>query len=437
MNKDTFHIQGLRGKRVLEGTIAVGGAKNAALKAISASLLFSDTVQLRRVPDIEDVHRIADLVESIGFDVEHPNKNTYKITPKKRISTVLDPAIARKIRSSVVLTGPLLARTGRVVFPHPGGCVIGARPIDFFLGSYKKMGATVKETKNEYIIEAKGGVLKGAKIFLPTPSVTVTETIMMAGVLAKGETVIRNAALEPEIEHLAKFLNRCGANIRGAGTPTITIRGGKLLTGAKNPYTTMPDRIEAGSFLVLAALAGKDVTITDCDPEHLEAVVETMRRIGIGVEEGKNSLRVSVKDSNRMKSLRSVNIKTHEYPGFPTDLQAPMTILLTQAEGESMVHETIFEGRLAYTESLVGMGADVTIMDPHRMLVRGKTSLRARNLTSPDLRAGLAFVLAAIIAEGESVIHNVYNIDRGYESVEKRLQAIGVKIERKTALCDE
>ncbi len=430
MDNDTFHIQGLRGKHVLEGTIAVGGAKNAALKAIAASLLFSDNVLLKNVPDIKDVRQIAGLLSKIGFEVEHKNKNTYNITPKKRISTILDPAIATKIRSSVVLTGPLLARTGRVVFPHPGGCIIGARPIDFFLDSYKKMGATVKETKSEYIIEAKGGNLMGAKIFLPIPSVTVTETIIMAGTLAKGVTTIRNAALEPEIEHLAKFLNRCGANIRGAGTPTIVIRGGSLLKGANSSYTTMPDRIEAGSFLILGALAGKDVTVTNCDPGHLESVVEMLRQIGIGVEEDKTSLRVSVKDENRRKRLRAVNIKTHEYPGFPTDLQAPITALLTQVDGESMVHETIFEGRLAYSESFVGMGADITVMDPHRMLIRGKTSLHARNLTSPDLRAGLAFILAAIAADGKSIVHNVYNIDRGYESVEKRLQAIGVNIQR-------
>ena len=329
-----------------------------------------------------------------------------------------------------MLTGPLLARTGRAVFPHPGGCVIGARPIDFFLNSYKKMGATVKETKDEYIIEAKGGNLTGAKIFLPTPSVTVTETIMMAGILAKGVTTIRNAALEPEIEHLAKFLNRCGANIRGAGTPTIVIQGGSLLKGANFPYTTIPDRIEAGSFLVLGAIAGKDVTVTDCNPEHLEAVTEMLRCIGIVVEEDKTSLRVTAGDKSREKRLRAINIKTHEYPGFPTDLQAPMAVLLTQIRGESMVHETIFEGRLAYSESLVGMGADITVMDPHRMLVRGKTPLHARNLTSPDLRAGLAFILAAIAAEGKSIVHDVYNIDRGYEVVEKRLQAIGVDIQR-------
>lgn len=431
MNKDTFHITGLAGAHTLEGEIPVGGAKNAALKMVAASLLFADELTLKNVPDIEDIHRIADLLEDMGVSVAKKGTHTYVFNVGKDIRTTLSPEIAKKIRSSVVVTGPLLARCGKVVFPHPGGCVIGARPIDFFLESFKMMGATVKEKETEYIIEAKDGKLTGATLFLPTPSVTVTETMMMAAVLAKGTTVIKNAALEPEIAYMATYLNQCGAKITGAGTPTITIKGGSLLKAKGKAYVTMPDRIEAGSFLILAALAGKDVTVTKCDPSHLEAVVHTLQRAGIEVEVGKSTLRVVRNASTNKGAIKAVNLKTHEYPGFPTDVQAPMVVLLTQAEGESLVHETIFEGRLAYAESLEGMGADITPMDPHRMIVKGMTPLRARNLTSPDLRAGLAFVLAAIVAKGESIVHNVYNIDRGYESVEKRLQAIGVKIERK------
>jgi UDP-N-acetylglucosamine 1-carboxyvinyltransferase len=431
MNKDTFHITGLGGAYTLEGEIPVGGAKNAALKMVAASLLFADELTLKNVPDIEDIHRIADLLEDMGVSVQKKGLHTYMLKTGADVRTTLSPDIAKKIRSSVVVTGPLLARRGKVVFPHPGGCIIGARPIDFFLESFKKMGATVKEKETEYIIEAKDGKLVGATLFLPTPSVTVTETIMMAAVLAKGTTVIKNAALEPEISYMATYLNQCGAKITGAGTPTITIKGGSLLKSKGNAYVTMPDRIEAGSFLILAALAGKDVTVTKCDPTHLEAVVHTLQRAGVDVEVGKSTLRVVRNGSKNKGPIRAVNIKTHEYPGFPTDVQAPMVVLLTQAEGESLVHETIFEGRLAYAESLEGMGADITPMDPHRMMVKGKTPLRGRNLTSPDLRAGLAFVLAAIVAKGESVVHNVYNIDRGYESVEKRLQALGVHIERR------
>jgi len=432
MNKDTFHITGLAGAHTLEGVIPVGGAKNAALKMMAASLLFSDELILKNVPDIEDIRRIADLLQDIGLEVNKTGKNSYSLRAGKEIKTTLSPDIAKRIRSSVVVTGPLLARKGKVVFPHPGGCVIGARPIDFFLQSFEKMGATVKEKETQYIIEAKDGKLVGATLFLPSPSVTVTETMMMAGVLAKGTTVIKNAALEPEIEYMATYLNQCGAKITGAGTPTITIKGGALLKSKGKPYVTTADRIEASSFLILAALAGKDVTVTKCDPKYLESVVYTLERAGVDVEVGKNTLRVRRGAATNKKPLRAVSIKTHEYPGFPTDVQAPMVVFLTQAEGESLVHETIFEGRLAYAESLEGMGADITPMDPHRMMIKGNTPLRGRNLTSPDLRAGLAFVLAAIIANGDSVVHDVYNIDRGYESVEKRLQNIGVKIERHT-----
>ena len=429
MKTDMFNIKGLEGKKTLKGEIEVGGAKNAALKMMAASLLFSDKLTLKNVPEIEDIQRIADLLSDMGVSVEKMGKNTYDIFVKNSVNTVLSPEIAKKIRSSVVVTGPLLAREGRVVFPHPGGCVIGARPIDFFLQSFEKMGATVYTKENEYVIEAKNGKLIGTTLFLPAPSVTVTETIMMASVLAQGTTVIKNAALEPEIAYMAEYLNMCGAKISGAGTPTITIKGGGLLRSKKKAYVTMSDRIEAGSFLILAALTAKDITVTKCDPIHLEAVTDVLSRCGVDIEIGKRTLRI--KHNPKKKNVyRAVNIKTHEYPGFPTDLQAPMAVFLTQVKGESMVHETIFEGRLAYAESLEGMGADITPMDPHRMLVKGPTSLHARNLVSPDLRAGLAFVLAAIVAKGESVVHDIYNIDRGYEFVEKRLQKIGVDIQR-------
>jgi UDP-N-acetylglucosamine 1-carboxyvinyltransferase len=287
------------------------------------------------------------------------------------------------------------------------------------------MGAKVSVKDDLYIIETKGG-LRGAELFCKVQSVTVTETFMMAGVLAKGTTVIKNAAMEPEIVDLAHFLNKCGAKISGAGTSTIAIKGGKLLSGKKCQYKTVPDRIEAGSFLVLGALAARELHITNCDPSHLESPIEILRSAGVSIETGKSKIIVRAPSS-----LKPVDVKTHEYPGFPTDLQAPMTVLFTQAQGESTVFETIFEGRLNYTEALVGMGADIVMMDPHRALVRGKSELRARKLMSPDLRAGLAFVIAAVIAKGESVIHNVdTTIDRGYEEVEYRLRAIGVDIER-------
>jgi len=277
-----------------------------------------------------------------------------------------------------------------------------------------------------YHIRAPKGGLRGAEIFLRGQSVTATETFMMTAVCAKGTTTIRNAAMEPEILDLARFLNASGAAITGAGTSIITIKGNGLLTPPQKGYKVMPDRVEAGSFVILAALTAKKITITHCVPEHIESLLETLKECGVSITTTKNSITVRAPKG----AAKATNIKTHEYPGFPTDLQAPMTVFLTQAKGESLVFETIFEGRLQYVEELSRMGADILTMDPHRVIVKGPKALRGRELESPDLRAGLAFIIAATIARGRSIIHNVYNIDRGYEHVEKRLQGVGVKISR-------
>lgn len=418
-------VNGFGGKRKIHGAIRVTGAKNAALKAIAATVLFRDTVILENIPEISDVERMLDLLKDMGAEITHSRHGRYAINIPRGFSRDLSPAIAKRMRASVVVTGPILARFGKVSFPHPGGCLIGARPLDLFVDGFKKMGATVTLKKNKYTVEAKGG-LCGTEFFLKNQSVTVTETFMMAGVLAKGTTVIKNAAMEPEIADLAEYLNKCGAKISGAGTSTVTIKGGKLLTCKSHPYKTMPDRIEAGSFLILGALAARELRITNCDPMHLESPIEILRSAGASIETKKNEIVVRA-----TATLKAIDIKTHEYPGFSTDLQAPMMVLLTQANGESRVFETIFEGRLNYTEALTGMGASITMMDPHRALVRGKTKLHGRKLESPDLRAGLAFVISAIVAKGKSVIHNVdTTIDRGYEDIETRLRTIGVDIKR-------
>ncbi|MEK7538992.1 MAG: UDP-N-acetylglucosamine 1-carboxyvinyltransferase [Patescibacteria group bacterium] len=424
---ESLVIKGFDGARKLAGSVRVTGAKNAALKAIAGTILFRDEVTLSNIPEINDVERMFELLSLLGANVAQKKRGVYEVLVPKTLSTTMTPEIAKRFRGSVVATGPILARFGRVSFPHPGGCLIGSRPIDLFIEGFKNMGATVHLKDSVYTVTAPEGGLRGATFFLKHQSVTVTETFMMAATLAKGTTVIKNAAMEPEIEDLANFLNTCGAKISGHGTPTITIRGGKLLSGKGHTYKTMPDRIDAGSFLVLGALAAKELTITDCNPLHLEALIEALRTAGVHIETTKNT--IVVRAGN--KAYTGVGIKTHEYPGFPTDLQAPMVIFLTQAEGESMVFETIFEGRLNYVEALSSMGASIVTMDPHRVLVRGTTSLKGRNLKSPDLRAGLAFVIAAVIAKGESVIHNVdTTIDRGYEDIEDRLRAIGVEVER-------
>ncbi len=431
MKDDRFIIKGLAGERSLDGEVEIGGAKNSAVKLLAATLLFNDRVVLNNIPEIEDVHRIVELLQGLGSSVSRKTKGVYEIETSKNTETSINPDIAKHTRSSIVMTGPLLARFSKVSFPHPGGCVIGERPIDMFLDSFKKMGAIVKEEDEKYTIEASGGKLKGAEIFLRVPSVTGTETLMMAAVLAEGVTVIKNAALEPEIANLAKFLNNSGAKISGAGTTTIRIEGADVLNAGGQEYRVMSDRIDASSFLILGALASKQLKIKNCEPLHLESVVERLRSAGVKISTTKDSLTVfGISPSD----LEPVQIKTHEYPGFPTDIQAPMAVLLTQANGESLLFETIYENRLSFTDSLITMGADILQMDAHRVLIKGPSSLHGKDLESPDIRAGLAFVIAAIIAKGESVIHNVYNIDRGYERIEERLRSIGVDIVRESSL---
>ncbi|OGZ06176.1 MAG: UDP-N-acetylglucosamine 1-carboxyvinyltransferase [Candidatus Lloydbacteria bacterium RIFCSPLOWO2_01_FULL_50_20] len=421
-----FSIRGAKG-RTLSGKIAVCGAKNAALKGVAASILFRTPLTLTNVPEIEDVSRMLEILRTMGAQITF-GEHQATIDARGLSETTLTPDIAKRLRASIVLTGPILARHGFVRFPHPGGCVIGERPIDLFIEGYKKMGAQVKQSGKFYDIRAQRGGLRGAELFFRLQSVTGTETFMMAAVLAKGRTVIKNAAMEPEIKWLADLLNASGAHISGAGTPTITIEGGDPLDAQGKSFRVIPDRIEAGSFLILGALAAKRLLIDEMVPEHIESLIEILSATGVKIVRGERSLSVSA--PKRWQTLRSVSVRTHEYPGLATDLQAPLTVFMTQALGESLVFETIFEGRLSYIESLNRMGANIAMMDPHRVLVKGPTPLSGKQLESPDLRAGLAFVIAAVTAEGTSVIHNIYNIDRGYERIEERLRAIGVDIVR-------
>jgi len=434
---DKFLIKGLGGRKTLSGKIRVNGAKNAALKLMAASILFGDKVILKNVPEIEDVHRMRDLLSASGANAFEVKSGEYEIDTKSaRSDGELDHEISKRLRASIVMTGPVLARFGKVSFPHPGGCVIGARPIDLFIDGFKKMGATIRVSKSGnkdwYRINARSGKLKGAKIFFRQQSVTATETFMMAAVLAKGKTILKNAALEPEIKHLADFLSMGGAKIKGVGTTTIEIEGVRILRARGKSFSVMPDRIETGSFLILGALTARDLEITNCEPEHVGALIELLKSSGVKIYIKKNSILLIGNSKIKNKNLNGVGVKTHEYPGLATDLQAPMVVYLTQVKGESLVFETIFEGRLNFVEGLSRMGANIDVWDPHRVMVKGPTELHGRVLESPDLRAGLAFVIAAIVAKGESVVHNVYNIDRGYEKVEERFRKIGVDISRVT-----
>lgn len=406
--KSRFIVEGQGGRRALRGTIAVKGAKNAALKALAASVLFDDEVAIENLPDIEDVKRMQELLAG-GLPV-------------------LKKDIAERLRASIVLTGPVLARYGTVAFPFPGGCVLGERPIDLFLEGFKKLGATVEEKDDLFVIKGK---LKGANIFFPSVSVTATETLLLAATIAEGETVLQNAAMEPEIGALIRYLNACGAHIEGADTPTLVIQGtgGVLLHSGGVPYVTPPDRIETGSFLILAALCGEEVTITDCEPRHVDALLVLLRRAGVKLDVGPDYIVCQglTLPSDRYKS---VSVRTHEYPGFPTDLQAPMAVFLSQCEGEATILETIFDGRFRYADDLIRMGADITVMNPHKIWIKGPRALSRKELESPDLRGGLAYIIAAAVAEGTSTIDNAYLIDRGYEHIESRLQKLGLNIRR-------
>lgn len=414
----------IKGGEKLKGEVQINGAKNAALKSIAASILFQDSLTIENIPLVEDIYRMAELLKKLGAEISLNNR-ALKINSSQIKTSGLDKEIAKKIRASIVLTGPLLARYKKVSFPYPGGCVIGKRPIDLFLECWTMMGAKIRENENGLEVTSKN--LKGCDFTFRNISVTGTETLMMTAVLAEGETILRNAAREPEIPALASFLNKCGAKISGAGTDVIKISGtnGKLLKSNSEKITTIPDRIEAGSFLVIGALLGNPIKITHCDPEHLSVPIAILKSAGVKIEQGKNWIQVS-----KPKTLKSVDILTKEYPGFPTDLQAPFLVMMTQSSGDSMVFETVFEGRLNYVEELVRMGAKATVCDTHRAIVHGPTPLHSRKIESTDIRAGLAFVIAGMIAKGESQISNIYQIDRGYEKIEGRLNKLGANIKR-------
>ena len=386
-------MRGLGGKRTLSGSISVYGAKNQALKALAASLLYETALTLHNVPDIEDVSRMVEILEDIGVLAERHERHSYELNPREAVNPIISPELGKSLRASVVLSGPMLARFGRASFPHPGGDLIGERPIDLFIEGFRAMGARVVEGKNTYELSAPKG-LRGADIFFRLVSVTATETLMMAATLADGTTTLRNAAMEPEIVALAEMLRVSGARIEGAGTSTITITGGKKLR-AEKAFHMIPDRIEAGSFILLSAILGKGVRVEECTPEHLTLLLTLLKRSGVPLKVLKNSVEVGI-----AKKISSFNIKTHEYPGFATDLQAPTVVFFTQAAGESHVFETIFDGRLSYVPELKLMGANISEWNPREITIKGPTPLRGRELKSPDIRAGLAFLMAGAIAEG-------------------------------------
>lgn len=422
VSDNIFTIEGLNGRPSLEGQIEVYGAKNALLPAMAAACLVEGETHLENVPGIADVGQMTRILEGLGAYVTRGEK-ALTISAKEMGGTVLDSAAAKSLRASILLIGPVLARLGRVTFPHPGGDLIGERPIDLFVRAFESLGATFSSDGNSYVLEAPNG-LNGGEIFFRGITVTGTETVMMAATLAKGPVTLKNCAMEPEVIATADLLRGMGARITGDGTPTITISPSALFAPSK-PFRIIPDRIEAASFLALGALSAKHLDVTNVEPRHLDAVIDMLNEMGVETSISKDAIAVRAREI-----LKPIRVRTHEYPGFATDAQPPFMVLLTQAEGESVLIESIFDGRLNYTSELVQMGANITLLSPHKAKVIGKTPLKAASINTPDIRAGLAFILAASIAEGTSTVMSANLIDRGYESIEKRLQAVGLSIIR-------
>jgi UDP-N-acetylglucosamine 1-carboxyvinyltransferase len=411
----------IKGGRPLTGAIATGGSKNSALPALAASLLTSEPVTLRGIPRVRDIRTMQRLLVDVGAKVDVTDDFVRIETPD--ITSPEAPyELVKTMRASSLVLGPLAARAGRARVSLPGGCAIGARPIDLHIAGLEALGATIRQSHGYIEADASQG-LRGATVHFDRITVTGTEDLMMAATLARGETVLENAAQEPEVGDLADLLIRMGAKIEGAGTSLIRIQGVEKLGGAD--HTIIRDRIEAGTFLIAGAITGGDLTITDCPVEHLGALIVKLRLSGVEIlQNGPSELRVRVDGP-----LRSIDITTEEYPGFATDLQAQYMALMTRATGIAIVTETIFENRFMHAQELARMGANIRL-DGRRAIVAGPNELTGAGVIASDLRASASLVLAALAARGETVIDRVYHIDRGYEKIEEKLALAGASIER-------
>lgn len=411
----------VRGGKRLNGTVRVEGAKNAVLPIIAAALLASDGKNvLSEVPVLSDVYTINEVLRHLNAEVVFEN-NQVTIDSSKELNIEAPFEYVRKMRASVQVMGPLLARNGRARIALPGGCAIGSRPIDQHLKGFEAMGAKV-QVGNGFVEAYVEGELKGAKIYLDFPSVGATENIMSAATLAKGTTILENAAKEPEIVDLANFLNAMGAKVRGAGTGTIRIEGVDKLYGANHPI--IPDRIEAGTFMVAAAITGGDVLIENAVPEHLRSITAKMEEMGVKIVEESEGIRVIGPDK-----LKAVDIKTMPHPGFPTDMQSQMMALLLQADGTSMITETVFENRFMHVEEFRRMNADIKI-EGRSVIMNGPNSLQGAEVGATDLRAAAALILAGLVSEGYTRVTELKHLDRGYVDFHKKLAALGATIER-------
>ncbi len=418
---DKFRI---RGGNPIKGRVAISGAKNSALPCMAAAILTPDTITLHNIPYVRDIITMRRLLEDIGAHVLTPELRTHKISAANVELTAAPYELVKTMRASVLALGPLIARFGKARVSLPGGCAIGARPIDLHLAGLTKMGAEVFLEAGDVVARAPADGLHGAEIDFQKISVTGTENLMMAATLARGQTIIHNAAREPEVRDLAELLNKMGARVRGAGTPTIQIDGVEALGGAQ--HTIIPDRIETGTFIAAAAITKGELEIRDCNPEHCNRVIGKLREVGVEIEEINQST-LHVRCGPR--GLHASDLSTEAYPAFPTDMQAQYMALMTQANGRSVITETIFENRFMHASELQRMGARIQVSHD-QAVVDGPDKLIGARVQASDLRASASLVLAGLVAEGETIIDRVYHIDRGYEKIETKLNAVGADIER-------
>lgn len=413
----------ITGGKKLSGNIQISGAKNAALPLIAMSILAKNPVLIKNVPNVADIKTLALLLENLGSKCEFTNQNEIKIDTNSINSTKAVYDIVRKMRASILVLGPLLARFRHCEVSLPGGCAIGARPIDLHLKALEKMGAKI-EIKDGYVIASAKDGLKGANIIFDKITVTGSENIIMAASLAKGITKITNVAIEPEVVQLCEILNKSGVEIKGIGTNELTIKGtdGKLLQ--IDEFDVIPDRIEAGTYLCAAAITKSKITLNNIEISHLKAIIDKLEKMGFSFEISQNSITILP-----CQKINPVEIITTEFPGFPTDMQAQFMALCCVADGVSVIDERLFENRFMHASELCRMGADIKL-NAHTATIYGKKSLNGADVMATDLRASSALVIAALGSIGESKIHRIYHLDRGYENLEKKLKAIGADIER-------
>ena len=413
----------INGQNELEGTIRISGAKNAAVAIIPAAIMTDEEATICNVPEISDIDSLEEILSFLNVDVKRATESMI-INPKNMENKVIPTEISSKLRASYYFMGALLAKYKYVEMYFPGGCKIGSRPINLHLEGFKKLGATVEEENDKYIIKADK--LKGAQMYLDVASVGATINIMLAATKAEGTTIIENAAREPEIVNVATFLNNMGAKIVGAGTSVIKIKGVKKLT--KGFAEIIPDRIEAGTYTIIGALLGNSLKISNIIPEHIEALTSKLKEAGADIEIEEDSI-----ICKKIDNLKPVNIKTYYYPGFATDLQQPFSVFLTQCKGKSQIEETIYENRYMHVEYLNKMGANIETNN-RIATINGKTELKGEEVVATDLRAGAALIIAGLIAEGKTTINKVEHILRGYEGIIEKLSNVGadIKIEEKT-----